>query len=708
MANNNKYSFGALINTFDKIEIPIIQRDYAQGRENEDVNRIRNKFIKKLIETLTTGNSTELDFVYGNEIETNRNNTICKIFIPLDGQQRLTTLFLLHWFIAVKENKIEEIRHKLLKFTYETRPSTHSFCKKLIMECDNIKFNNLKENIIDSIWFDPDWGNDPTISGMLVMLDTFACNEKLVKCKVPLFEKLIDETNPIIYFYFISLNKMGLSDDIYIRMNARGKQLTPFENFKSDFSTIINYNENKLEDFKDKIEYKWVENLWQYRNKNEYTIDMQFMQILRYISEMLYFKHAEFHAEEYKQFDLDYIYDHDHIKPIYSEIENLDFLFNTLDVIEEISNLNNNILFDEKTSIKDILVNIINGKEDVSQKLLMYAILKYRHKYEFNNDFNDYVRVVRNLIYNTNDKSQREWPRLLKSIENLITDKNIYLWLLEANSNDKMIGFYQPQRNEEIFKAKLISNQSITKSIILKAEDNNLLQGNILGLIQANYSKAKDFTDYDINSLDVNIFNYKKFENMLKAYEIISSDDFNPIWGDLINSTLYTQDYFCRLKYDINYKKHHAIFNMVIDFYYWSIQNKSISLIDFIIVKEKEFIQYLQLKNYNFVEISNVKQQLYLYYIYTVRIQKKDISTFFKDGCYNFGWLTKRKGYVSRFRNGIKNDVYFENSNPIFQTYSSQFRYNLGLKSYHCLDIEQANYKGGTHIFEKLILWSLS
>jgi hypothetical protein len=43
----------------------------------------------------------ELDFIYGfSDVKTDNKTT----FIPIDGQQRLTTLWLLYWFISVKEN----------------------------------------------------------------------------------------------------------------------------------------------------------------------------------------------------------------------------------------------------------------------------------------------------------------------------------------------------------------------------------------------------------------------------------------------------------------------------------------------------------------------------------------------------------------------------------------------------------------------------
>ena len=69
----------------------------------------------------------------------------------------------------------------------------------------------------------------------------------------------------------------------------------------------------------------------------------------------------------------------------------------------------------------------------------------------------DFIRVVRNLIENTNDKSIREWSRLLESISNLITDENVYEFLSKSNDTNILRGFYSPQIKEEFFKAKLFN-----------------------------------------------------------------------------------------------------------------------------------------------------------------------------------------------------------------------------------------------------------
>ncbi|MBD3879818.1 MAG: DUF262 domain-containing protein, partial [Quinella sp. 1Q5] len=93
-------SLQTFINIFqggvDRIIIPNIQRDYAQGREIEEIRRVRNRFLDALYRAVTTEEGIKLDFVYGDLKD--------GVLTPLDGQQRLTTLFLLHWYAAKKEN----------------------------------------------------------------------------------------------------------------------------------------------------------------------------------------------------------------------------------------------------------------------------------------------------------------------------------------------------------------------------------------------------------------------------------------------------------------------------------------------------------------------------------------------------------------------------------------------------------------------------
>ena len=115
----------------NSIQVPIIQRDYAQGRRDKKVSKIRNTFLESISDRLRKKETLHLDFVYGSI----KND----IFIPLDGQQRLTTLFLLYWYFGKKEEKNIDF---LNKFTYETRASSREFCQKLIRNNFNFSHEN--------------------------------------------------------------------------------------------------------------------------------------------------------------------------------------------------------------------------------------------------------------------------------------------------------------------------------------------------------------------------------------------------------------------------------------------------------------------------------------------------------------------------------------------------------------------------------------
>lgn len=135
--NKQLTSFWNLIKRY-KIVIPIIQRDYAQGRDEE--SPLRKRFLSKLKQTLdlaiiasepnsktTQPHQLILDFVYGTPAE---NGAIA----PLDGQQRLTTLWLLHWYVAyISGNLSDDVRNVLKSFSYETRVSSRDFAKNCVI-----------------------------------------------------------------------------------------------------------------------------------------------------------------------------------------------------------------------------------------------------------------------------------------------------------------------------------------------------------------------------------------------------------------------------------------------------------------------------------------------------------------------------------------------------------------------------------------------
>ena len=148
--------------TSNKIEIPIIQRDYAQGRKEE--TEIRESFLNSLFKAISENQVLNLDFIYGSFVNDS--------FQPIDGQQRLTTLFLLHWYAAKKDDFLtHDIKKILSKFSYVTRISTRDFCNYLINKQTDYDFSNddgdIVKSIKDSYWYFMSWDNDPSISAML-------------------------------------------------------------------------------------------------------------------------------------------------------------------------------------------------------------------------------------------------------------------------------------------------------------------------------------------------------------------------------------------------------------------------------------------------------------------------------------------------------------------------------------------------------------
>lgn len=163
MSNNTKaISFWNFLKE-NTIEIPIIQRDYAQGRLGKET--LRKNFLRDLKNALDKGETIKLDFVYG--------STENDILNPLDGQQRLTTLWLLHWYIALRAGELSEDNCLIFgKFTYETRISSREFCQNLCVPeyFQNFDGKDIVRFITKQTWFYSAWKQDPTIQSMLRML----------------------------------------------------------------------------------------------------------------------------------------------------------------------------------------------------------------------------------------------------------------------------------------------------------------------------------------------------------------------------------------------------------------------------------------------------------------------------------------------------------------------------------------------------------
>ena len=484
------------------IVIPKVQRDYAQGRITDGVNRIRTRFLNVLYEAVVEDKPTTLDFIYGN-IENG-------CLIPLDGQQRLTTLFLLHYYVSKHESIDSEECKFLENFTYDTRISSREFCKNLIAYHPDFNQTTLSEQIRDEAWFLLEWENDPTIQAMLVMLD--AIHVKFASTS-GIWEKL---TGDNITFYFLPLEEMGVTDELYIKMNSRGKQLSAFEHFKAELELRMKeVNPEIANRIALKIDREWTDLLWPYRDsgtKNENddeVIDDEFLRYIHFISDIICYKNGSLEISD----------DFEIIEKLFSPKcesaeENILFMERLFDLWlwefpkeEKKKKLNISNFFDNYVS-KDIHQPdkiLIERRDDydtlpdlfgeccrnygrksglrpmfpLGRSLLLYSFIIYLDNKETISDidFRRRLRIINNLVKNSQNTMRSDYMReLLQQV-----DKIVLTGIVEQVEEGKA-RFQSRQMEEEAEKLIWTAQHPDMSETLFKLEDHKYLNG-FIGVI---------------------------------------------------------------------------------------------------------------------------------------------------------------------------------------------------------------------------------
>lgn len=184
-----------------RVVIPGIQRHYVQG-----------------------ANNPKAESVHGEDS-----------FVPVDGQQRLTTLWLIARYAVEKAepSNRKELLRLLSRFTYEDRINAKRFCQALT--CEDSRWDITQDpnpDILCQDWFVDYWKEDETVASMIRMLSTI--HEEWNKHQDSITAEDILEAIASKIRFNLKIDAFG--DDIYMKMNARGLQLTQWENFKGKFS----------------------------------------------------------------------------------------------------------------------------------------------------------------------------------------------------------------------------------------------------------------------------------------------------------------------------------------------------------------------------------------------------------------------------------------------------------------------------------------
>ena len=505
------------------IRIPQIQRDYAEGRETESVEKKRYNLLSDMLDVVYgQKKNLSLHFVYG----IYKDNA----FEPLDGQQRLTTLFLLHWLFgrncALNDDITDGKGHSL--FVYETRKTSENFCHWLVKQnakpiidewvdkvavakktnCDNRSKWMTEKNakgVVDKISnrlkyplvpvpslfdyfmemddFKWDWHIDPNIHSMIVVLETAY---KLIKEKNCDLQTGITNSTNLDNITFELLDSLSCDgDELFEKMNARGKALSSFDLLKSSLEEEMEKQKfSRTNDWGNRIDNRWINYCWDNSNiptnpslEEVKQVETKLERLLVRLIGKSFFKSAIQYSKPIQEDieapghvfescilnnDCDKVPDN-YFKYARFERDCHNKTFTTINFNEVMSDFDN-LLYDEKDSsgnviaIRDIARYLHNNGLKMHEnnnntllddftsdnlnhdtRVIFYAMLAYLKKVnadtlvsnatEFAN-FKDWMRFSRNVFILANKNARIDKPDLVKNAISAID-----LWLDEYFSN---------------------------------------------------------------------------------------------------------------------------------------------------------------------------------------------------------------------------------------------------------------------------------
>lgn len=247
---NKEYNIKSLLREHIII-VPEMQRDYVWSVTSDNVY--------KLLQIIHDGGpfKTNIGFIYACGQE--------GLFFLIDGQQRLTTLVLLAFYLSLRNNgkywgAFQQMiaPDKDLRFTYRVRKSAEQFMNELFLSESCSSFDDIRNLSAKK------WDNDASVENMIetlhiidryVQMSIFSKNERTLD-----FETVIQIT-----FYYTDIEQTVQGRDIYITMNSCGQPLAKHERLKP----YIIAGDDSLE--KSKSWNTWED--WLYRRTKEFQLD---------------------------------------------------------------------------------------------------------------------------------------------------------------------------------------------------------------------------------------------------------------------------------------------------------------------------------------------------------------------------------------------------------------------------------------------------
>ena len=560
MAKNKYMHESSIEELFDELNffVPEIQREYVWGfnereildafcedlingkdaqNKNEELDKriaeltAKQEYtkIQELIASVKEAKPLNIGFLYSYEpnyrMEHFPDSDVYKDVYLIDGQQRLTTLFLLLFYLSIKENKKEDFikifrfdsNIETLAFDYRVRNLTHKFFIDLIKNVDSLdKIINIREET----WFLMEYANDPTVRGILSAFSIIAKHFSNLGD-----HKFFDFLYSKIKFWHFKTEKTDQGEELYITMNSRGKQLEDNETLRAKLFEKISSNEEIY--WSEKWE-EWQNYFWKNRNRSKgpTNSDKGFNEFLRSIAGL----------ESYKQKNIDFLKKED---PIYASrlikfltLEKINKYFDSLkliltnhrnfgenyeysDWLQKVNNFINELLFEKSTNWFVDYNDELRAGERMNM-VFLWSILEYVNRIDSQiENLDNIYRFIRVywLRYNNHDRSVTS---LLDRVYNALHNS---VWF-EAITEE--------ETKKHTFLTKVEDAEYLRKleSSIWKLEDHPL---NLNGyqVQNINISHLIDFNEnLSLNVLD-NI--YKKFIKIFPINKPVGSKTFSTL-----------------------------------------------------------------------------------------------------------------------------------------------------------------------------------
>ena len=285
------YSLAEIFSGERRIIIPDLQRDYCWGEVNVDNRKdLVGKFVGSLMQEYEDGGESSNGLLYGYEAPENHIQ-LC------DGQQRITTLFLL---IGMLNRRLGDnsLRHYLITdyeylqddrepyLNYAIRESSLYFLSDLVCHffinetSDEYHVAEIKD-IENSRWFFNEYREDPSIQSMLSALSKI--EELLEPENMEWIRGFSDYLMNKVTFMYYDLENPKNGEETFVVINTTGEPLSAAQNMKPlVISAKINQNcagvPSRWEEIKNWFWKKRIED-----NGND-TADAGFGEFLRWVA----------------------------------------------------------------------------------------------------------------------------------------------------------------------------------------------------------------------------------------------------------------------------------------------------------------------------------------------------------------------------------------------------------------------------------------